>query len=744
MPSRTTSVAERFGRQTVSHVTRNESEHQAHLGTWLAIVVCVLSTVWSVRLESPALAWPLFVLAPLATATAFTAASGVVSRRTARLPVVWEPFTLCVSHLRAAVRDMRSGAAGDRALLAVTAALLTAGPISRPFYNGTQTAVLAPIQGWSLLLAPLALYLTVRRAGSLVVQRHIRAIQNEQRLEASGWAMLARAFSMPKQEIRGAVVAAYDIDRRGRFQPSIVVRPAGIIGEFPGPMRQALQDLSAVNDALFDYGLCTDAHHIMAREIHIIESLPGGPVHEEIRARREVLALTDGLLVALQPVEAPRETRPEEEVGSLAPGITESRAEEVDHILYTRTGLSLVEWDKGARTVALARLGDESRRARADLARVLEVRPWDVDVRFELDDDGLVNDVHITREPFASDPIKRASKLKGAVRDLWRPPVAGDPRRWVIGSTKSPWNEIRLCLKPDLLVEAMDIAAFEDQYRAGVDPKKPWLAYPIARREDGGAFSYSLFHTLVIGQTGAGKGSVMWSLISGLLPAVRDGLIELYAIDPKAAEATMAPNLFKQIATTPDDWAPLLESLVEDMKRRQAQRAGFARETAITRATPGRVLVVDEASALGKFDTDTARAKTVNQNLLLLASQGRSEGYTIILMTQGPQKDLVGEVREFMALRIALRTATVTETELVLSKAAVDAGAAAHEIEPANKGNGYRTAGTAYMQADGDPLPARIRFPYTSDDDLKRWNDEYKPVIHHEGMTFSLAELEND
>jgi DNA segregation ATPase FtsK/SpoIIIE, S-DNA-T family len=40
-------------------------------------------------------------------------------------------------------------------------------------------------------------------------------------------------------------------------------------------------------------------------------------------------------------------------------------------------------------------------------------------------------------------------------------------------------------------------------------------------------------HILVAGATGAGKGSVLWSLISGLAPGIRAGTVRLLVVDPK-------------------------------------------------------------------------------------------------------------------------------------------------------------------------------------------------------------------
>ena len=40
-------------------------------------------------------------------------------------------------------------------------------------------------------------------------------------------------------------------------------------------------------------------------------------------------------------------------------------------------------------------------------------------------------------------------------------------------------------------------------------------------------------HILVAGATGAGKGSVLWSLVTGIAPSVKTGHVRLCVIDPK-------------------------------------------------------------------------------------------------------------------------------------------------------------------------------------------------------------------
>ncbi|MGW0483077.1 FtsK/SpoIIIE domain-containing protein [Nonomuraea sp. NPDC003214] len=60
----------------------------------------------------------------------------------------------------------------------------------------------------------------------------------------------------------------------------------------------------------------------------------------------------------------------------------------------------------------------------------------------------------------------------------------------------------------------------------------------IGKQEDGQPWLLKAHgtHVLVAGETGAGKGSIIWSAIRGLLPAVRAGLVEIWALDPKLME----------------------------------------------------------------------------------------------------------------------------------------------------------------------------------------------------------------
>ena len=60
-------------------------------------------------------------------------------------------------------------------------------------------------------------------------------------------------------------------------------------------------------------------------------------------------------------------------------------------------------------------------------------------------------------------------------------------------------------------------------------------ALPVAMGEDGLVHRLRLLgaHLLAVGVTGSGKGSVLWSVLAALAPGIRDGLVQVWAIDPK-------------------------------------------------------------------------------------------------------------------------------------------------------------------------------------------------------------------
>lgn len=366
-------------------------------------------------------------------------------------------------------------------------------------------------------------------------------------------------------------------------------------------------------------------------------------------------------------------------------------------------------------------------RLRNAFASYLNVQPFELNLEVALDDDGRTERIDVLRYPRSSANLDRLKRIS-----TWRAMVATTVERvpgtrWIVEDDAAA-GTLAMRRIDDLLAKTVSLSEFRGRFPAtDTDPATSWRSFPVAIREDGSQVDFGLFHTLCVGQTGAGKGSVIWGVLQGILPAARAGYAKLYAVDPKGAEAIGddgSPRaMFEDVATTPDDWADLLHNLVAEMNSRK----GKGRKLDV-REHPLVVVFIDELSALSALDTDSKRRAEVMSDLLLIASQGRSLNFLLLAAVQAPQKDMVGPLRDFLAMRVALRTGTALETDIVLGAGSTEAGAEAHLIPVANQGNHYATAGTGFMRVEGEVDPVRLRFPYTSDADLDRWDAEFREL----------------
>ena len=94
---------------------------------------------------------------------------------------------------------------------------------------------------------------------------------------------------------------------------------------------------------------------------------------------------------------------------------------------------------------------------------------------------------------------------------------------------------------------------------------------------------------LIAGATGSGKGSVIWSLIRALLPAIAAGWVQVWALDPKRMELSFGRALFHRYACHAIAMVELLEAAVAEMQRRAEQFGGRTRTFIFDRVpVPGR------------------------------------------------------------------------------------------------------------------------------------------------------------
>jgi S-DNA-T family DNA segregation ATPase FtsK/SpoIIIE len=244
-------------------------------------------------------------------------------------------------------------------------------------------------------------------------------------------------------------------------------------------------------------------------------------------------------------------------------------------------------------------------------------------------------------------------------------------------------------------------------------------ALPVGRREDGLPWLVRLHgtHVLVAGATGAGKASLLWSLIRAMFPAMQDGLVRVLAADPKLMELAYGRVIFDThgaYAADPASVVVMLERAVTDMQTRAAAFAGQQREHTPTVEYPFVVVLVDEVAFLTAYQPDRKLRERALAALATLTTQGRAVGYCVVAALQDPRKDVL-TIRNLFPDRIAMRLDEPEQTDMVLGDGARDRGAACELIstDPATG------AGVAFVRVEADPDPVRVRAGWVSDADIR-------------------------
>jgi hypothetical protein len=126
--------------------------------------------------------------------------------------------------------------------------------------------------------------------------------------------------------------------------------------------------------------------------------------------------------------------------------------------------------------------------------------------------------------------------------------------------------------------------------------------------------------------TGAGKNSIVMSLLRGVAPLVRDGLVRLWICDPKQMEFAKLREIAYRYADDNADCGALVGEYVQDMQATQRAFAGDGtRKITVSRETPLNLLILDELGALLAYG-DPGTARDLRKQLSLVGSQGRATG----------------------------------------------------------------------------------------------------------------------
>ncbi|KIH96647.1 cell division protein FtsK [Streptomonospora alba] len=259
----------------------------------------------------------------------------------------------------------------------------------------------------------------------------------------------------------------------------------------------------------------------------------------------------------------------------------------------------------------------------------------------------------------------------------------------------------------DMLAEQIDALPVPDSPH-GID----LAALPVGRCEDGQPWRLRLHgtHVLTVGVTGAGKGSVLWSAVRAMTPAIRAGTAEVWAIDPKRMELSFGRDLFARYADAAEDAVDLLEAAVAAMQERAERYAGRKRVHVPSVRDPFVVVVLDEVAFLTAYHPDRDIRRRAENAIATLTSQGRSVGFCVLAALQDPRKEVLN-LRNLFPDKIALRLDEASQVDMVLGEGARDRGADAHLISP-------DLPGVAFVKLEGSPVPVRVRAAFVTDGDI--------------------------
>lgn len=228
-------------------------------------------------------------------------------------------------------------------------------------------------------------------------------------------------------------------------------------------------------------------------------------------------------------------------------------------------------------------------------------------------------------------------------------------------------------------------------------------------------------HLLIAGATGAGKGSVVWSILAGIAPLLRDGIVQVWVIDPKGGmEFGRGASLFSRFAyDTTDQALALLRDAASILAERAERLRGITRQHVPSVDEPLILIVIDELASLTAYQTDRKIAAEINQLLGIILSQGRAVGVNVVGCVQDPSKDTVS-MRQLFPTRIGLRLAEATQVSMVLGAGTRENGALCDLIPDTQPGVGYITE-------DGATTSTRVRAFHVTDDDIDDLASRFAP-----------------
>ncbi|WP_083889554.1 FtsK/SpoIIIE domain-containing protein [Nocardia pneumoniae] len=297
---------------------------------------------------------------------------------------------------------------------------------------------------------------------------------------------------------------------------------------------------------------------------------------------------------------------------------------------------------------------------------------------------------------------------------------------------------------PDPAFVRLDLRVFDTLADTVVVPGPAGVvdleAVPVGVTEDFDTWRVRVLygHILIAGATGSGKGSVLWSIIAALGPAIKAGLVDLYLADPKggAEFGKGEGRLFVRFTTDNATILEMLNEAVELMRERLARmRSAGLRKIVPSPDEPLILIIIDEAASLSSYASREEQQEFRRLTGLLL-SQGRAAAVSVIAALQDPSKETMPN-RQLFPVRVGLRLDEPTQSGMVHGQGARDRGARCDEISD-------ETPGVGYVGEDGSSEFVRVRAYFVSDDDIDAIVDAYSPAPEISGPAEDYSGFDPD